>query len=125
MRLTALVIEDHQTVADAVKDTLEAEGWRVRLCADASTGRIEIESSERFDVLILDNQLPGGASGIELTRFARSLSHRRRTPVVILSGSYVEGVAMEAGADAFLRKPQDLRLLVETVRRLIQRGLEG
>lgn len=125
MSLTILVIEDHQTVADAVKETLEAEGWRVTLCADAVTGRSEIEGAASFDVMILDYQLPGGMSGIELIRFARSLRHRQRTPVVMLSGSFVEGEAREAGADAFLRKPQDLRLLVGTVKRLVQRGREG
>jgi DNA-binding response OmpR family regulator len=122
MPLTALVIEDHQTVADALRDTLEAEGWRGRVCANAVTGRREIESAAHFDVLIFDYQLPGGMDGIELVRLARSLRHRRQTPAVMLSGSYVEGEAKEAGADAFLRKPQDMGLLVETVRGLVKRG---
>lgn len=125
MRLTVLLVEDNQTVADAVKDTLEAEGWLVRLCADAVAGRTEIQSAASFDVLVLDNQLPGGVDGTELIRFARRLGHRRQTPVVMLSGSYVEGEAKEAGANAFLRKPQDLRLLVETVKGLVKRGREG
>lgn len=125
MPLTILVVEDHQTVADALRDTLEAEGWRVRLCSNAVTGRKEIGGDTHFDALILDNQLPCGMDGTELIRLARRLEHRRRTPIVMLSGSYVEGEAMAAGADSFLRKPQDLRLLVATVKDLVKRGREG
>ncbi|MCA1613724.1 MAG: hypothetical protein LC800_06155 [Acidobacteria bacterium] len=36
MTLTILHIEDHKVVADAVRDTLQAEGWRVVTCADGA-----------------------------------------------------------------------------------------
>lgn len=102
MSLTILVVEDHGAVADALRDTLEAEGWRVFVCVDAVTGRREIESAAHFDALIIDNQLPGGASGIELIRLARGLPHRRQTPVVMLSAGHVEAEARAAGADLIL-----------------------
>lgn len=93
----------------------------MRSCADAAAGRREIESVAHFDALIVDNQLPGGASGVELIRLARSLTHRRHTPVVMLSASHVEAEARAAGADAFLAKPQWLGLMVDTVRGLTKR----
>lgn len=120
--LSILLVEDDPTVADAMRETLEAEGWQVRLCVDEVTGRREIGGGTHYDLLILDNQLPGGASGIELIRFARNLRHRRQTPIVMFSGSYVEGEAKEAGADIFLRKPQDVGNLTATVVRLLSRG---
>lgn len=122
MRLTILVIEDNPTVADVVKDTLEAAGWHVHLCADAASGRGEIESDARFDLLILEQRLGGGLSGVELVRFVRSLPHRQRMPVMLFSGSYAASAAREAGADAFLRKPQDVGLLVDAVKELVQRA---
>ncbi len=118
MPFTILYVEDNQPVADAVKDTLEAAGWRVRLCADAVSGRGEIEGGARFDLLILEYLL-GDVSGVELVRFVRTLPHRQQTPVVMFSGSYVESAARKAGANAFLRKPQDVGVLVETVKRLL------
>ena len=36
-----------------------------------------------------------------------------------MSGTLEEATAREAGADAFLRKPQDIGLLVETIHRLL------
>ena len=114
-----LVVEDHPVVADAIKETLELEGWSVRLCPDGSSARVELEGDEQFDLLIFDYELPGGTNGIELIRLARSLSRRRRTPIIMLSASDVEREAWRAGTDAFLRKPQDIARLTEMASRLL------
>ncbi|HLL16701.1 MAG TPA: response regulator [Pyrinomonadaceae bacterium] len=113
-----LLVEDDRTVAVAVRDTLEEEGWAVRHCADGAEARREIASDAHYDLLLLDNELPG-ASGIELVRRARSLSRRSRTPIIMFSASDCEAEARRAGANAFLRKPRDTALLVETVARLL------
>jgi CheY-like chemotaxis protein len=114
-----LVVEDEKVVADAMRDMLEAEGWRVRTCADAGAGRREVEGDTRYDLLIFDNQLPGGVSGMELIRLARSLGHRSRTPIEMFSASYVESEARAAGADSFLKKPDDVGRLASSVKRLL------
>jgi CheY-like chemotaxis protein len=113
-----LLVEDDQTVAVAVRDTLEEEGWAVRLCGDGADARREIASEAHYDLLLLDNKLPG-ASGIEIVRRARSLPRRRKTPIIMFSADDCEAEARQAGADAFLRKPRDTARLVETVARLL------
>jgi CheY-like chemotaxis protein/tetratricopeptide (TPR) repeat protein len=113
-----LLVEDNPAVAVAVRDTLEDEGWAVRTCADGVEARREIASEAHYDLLLLDNELPG-ASGIELVRRARSLPRRRRTPIIMLSASDCEADARRAGADVFLRKPRDITLLAGTVARLL------
>ncbi|HEV2864235.1 MAG TPA: response regulator [Pyrinomonadaceae bacterium] len=118
MALTILYVEDHKVVAEAVKDTLEAEGWRVVLCYDGAAAVKRIAGVAGYDVLMFDNHLPN-VNGLELVRYARRLSHRQHTPVIVLSASEAEAEAKEAGADAFLRKPQDVGLIVETVKRLL------
>ena len=117
-RVSILHVEDNQTVAAAVRDTLAEEGWTVRHCADGAEARREIESDAAYDLLLLDNELPG-ASGIELARRARSLPRRRQTPIIMFSASDCEADARRAGVDAFLRKPKDIARLVETVTRLL------
>jgi CheY-like chemotaxis protein len=119
-----LLVEDNQTVAVAVRDTLEDKGWAVRHCADGAEARREIASEAHYDLLLLDNELPG-ASGIELTRRARSLPRRRQTPIIMYSASDCEAEARRAGADAFLRKPRDIARLVETVARLLAEKRTG
>jgi len=113
-----LHVEDNRSVAVAVRDTLEEQGWAVRHCADGAEARREIASDAHYDLLLLDNELPG-ANGVELVRRARSLPRRRQTPIIMFAASDCEADARRAGADAFLRKPKDIALLVETVARLL------
>jgi DNA-binding response OmpR family regulator len=74
----------------------------------------------RFDLYLLDNWLPGG-SGVELCREIRRTDSS--TPIVFYSGAGLESEreeALAAGAQAYLVKPGDVALLVETVSRLLR-----
>ncbi|MDQ3802559.1 MAG: response regulator [Acidobacteriota bacterium] len=119
MPLTILYVEDHKVVAEAVRDTLEAEGWRVALCSDGAAAVNRLAGDAGYDVLMFDNHLPN-VNGLELVRYARQLPHRRHTPVIMLSASEAKAEARKAGADVFLRKPQDVGLIVETVKGLVK-----
>ena len=118
MPLTILYAEDHKIVADAVKDTLEAEGWSVALCADGNTAMNRLAGGVRYALLLLDNDLPG-VGGIELARYARRLPRYQRTPIIMLSATDCCADARGAGADLFLRKPEGVSRLVEAVRQLL------
>jgi two-component system, chemotaxis family, chemotaxis protein CheY len=115
-----LHVEDDRLVADAVNITLEGEGWSVETCATGAAALEKLQSGERFDVLIFDNELPD-ITGIELIRRTRALAHRQQTPIIMLSGSEVEMEARRAGANKFLRKPGDVASIPETVARLLAR----
>jgi len=117
--VTILHVEDNKLVAGAIKDTLEMEGWKVDTCADGLSAVTRLVGEEQYDLLLFDYDLPG-VNGIELLRLARKLLHRRRTPVVMLSASDCESEAWRAGADAFLRKPNDVVAVPETVARLLK-----
>jgi DNA-binding response OmpR family regulator len=76
-------------------------------------------ASERFDLYLLDNWLPGG-SGVELCRKIRETD--TSTPIIFYSGAALESEreeALAAGAQAYLVKPVDVSLLVETVKNLL------
>lgn len=115
---TILFVEDSEVVADSVKSALESLGWLVEICADGAEAWRRLKGRERYDLLIFDDDLPG-LTGVELVRRARRLAHRRRTPVVVLSAGDAEKEAWRAGADAFLRKPEDVAWLSATVARLL------
>ncbi|MGB8508528.1 MAG: response regulator [Pyrinomonadaceae bacterium] len=121
--VSILHVEDDRFVAEVVHDTLDDEGWLVETCGDGATALERLESGARFDVLILDHKLPD-TTGIELVGQVRAMAHRERTPIIMLSGNDVEVEARRAGANAFLRKPDEMSVLAETVARLLARKLK-
>lgn len=117
-QITILHVEDSRMVAAAVRDTLQLEGWKVITSEDGSAGLRLIMGSEHYDVMLVDYDLPH-VNGISLVRRARQLPHRQRTPIIMLSASNCEREAREAGVDAFLKKPEDVLKLAETITRLL------
>ena len=113
-----LHVEDNELVAGMMRELLQDQGWRVETCADGNTALAKISSNAHYDLLLVDYDLPN-VNGLEFVRRARKLAHRSHVPVVMLSASPVEAAAREAGADVFLRKPQDIVSLVETITSLI------
>jgi DNA-binding NtrC family response regulator len=115
-----LHVEDDETVAGLVKEMLEEQGWQVETCADGNAALEKISGQDDYDVLVVDNDLPG-VDGLELINRAREMDHRCDTPMVVLAANPVEAAAREAGADV-LQKPQGIGSLVETVNRLLEEG---
>ncbi len=114
-----LLVEDHKIVAQAIRETLELEGWRVTLCYDGAVAVIRLVSETRYNLLMFDYQLPN-VNGLELVRYARTLPHRRGTPIIMFSASERSRDARLAGVNEFLRKPQDIGKVVKTVTRLLE-----
>ncbi|HEX8473622.1 MAG TPA: response regulator [Pyrinomonadaceae bacterium] len=117
-QIKILYAEDYDLVLYTVKQLLELEGWRVELCRDGATALKRIETREHYDLLILDADMPG-MHGLELLKRARSMTHRRRTPVILFTATDCEAEARSAGADAFLKKPNGIRDLIQTVEQLL------
>ncbi|HVG30464.1 MAG TPA: response regulator [Pyrinomonadaceae bacterium] len=116
---TILYAEDDPMLRPAVKEILEDAGWSVDACPDGNAAMNRLAGGVRYDLLLFDNDLPG-ATGLELTRYARSLPIYRGTPIIMLSAIDCRSDARGAGADLFLRKPDDIHELVEAVRRLTE-----
>jgi two-component system chemotaxis response regulator CheY len=119
MSLTILYVEDSKLIARMVCDRLASEGWQVELCPDGLAALDRIAGAVQYDLLLLDNELPG-MNGLELTRYARQFPRYRRTPIIMLSAGEHETEARAAGVDLFLRKPDEIEKLVEAVRRLTE-----
>lgn len=113
-----LHVEDDETVAGLAKEMLEIEGCQVETCLDGNAALEKISGAAQYDLLLVDDDLPG-INGLELVYRARKLDHRCRTPIIVLSATPVGPAAREAGADVFLQKPQDVGSLVDTITRLL------
>ncbi|MDT5270465.1 MAG: two-component system, cell cycle response regulator DivK [Acidobacteriota bacterium] len=119
-RFSILYAEQAPLVADAVRETLEAEGWRVEVCTSGDEVLRRLQGESRFDLLILDFRLPG-LDGLELVRRARALPRAVRTPIIMFTDSEVERDARRAGVDAYLRKPRGVYSLASIAAGLLAR----
>lgn len=114
-----LHVEDDVTVAKLVKETLALEGWEVETCTEGTVAMERITGHAHYDLLLLDYDLPG-VNGVQLIQHARSLDHRHRTPIIVFSATLDEAATCVTGADASLRKLEDISAVVETVSRLVR-----
>ena len=116
--LTILYAEDDRLVSAAVRGLLEAEGWSVHACDNGSSAMNRIAGGFAYALLLFDNELPG-ATGVELTRYARSLPRYRTTPIIMVSATDCREEARGAGVDLFLSKPEGIARLVDAIKRLL------
>lgn len=118
-QISILHVEDNEAVAKLVGEMFAAQEWRVDVCTEGYDALEKLTGNEHYDVLVVDNDLPG-LSGLELVQRARKITHRRRTPIVMLSGTDCETEAWGAGVQAFLRKPEQISKLPSTINRLLE-----
>jgi DNA-binding NtrC family response regulator len=120
-QITILHIEDKQLVADQVGELLKAENWKVEWCTDADTALRMLTGDEHYDVVLIGDTV-NGLSAFELAERARKITHRRRTPIIMMASKDFEKYAWRAGMDAFLKQPQQMSELTNTVNRLLREG---
>ncbi|QYK43611.1 MAG: response regulator transcription factor [Paracoccaceae bacterium] len=115
-----LLVEDNDELAEMVMDRFLAEGHAIDREKDGAQADALLVHS-RFDLLILDINLPG-LSGTELLRRLRARGDR--TPVLILTArSEIDDriAGLDSGADDYVVKPVDYRELAARARALIRR----
>ncbi len=120
MNERVLIIEDELPMRTALKDCLEAEGYRALSALDGQAG-LDRALKEKPDLILLDIMLPkldGFALCAELRRLALGV------PVLMLTakGQVDDRVAgLDAGADDYLVKPFSTDELLARVRALLRR----
>lgn len=118
MRL--LLVEDHATFAELVRQNLEREGFAVDVVETAGDGDAALRAVS-YDAIILDLGLPD-ASGLTLLRDLRAAG--KSTPVLILTARDTVDdrvTGLNAGSDDYLVKPCAMEELVARVRALLRR----
>jgi two-component system, NtrC family, response regulator GlrR len=115
-----LIVDDDKDVLKALSIRLKANGYAVVFAADGIAA-VSVARNEVPDVIILDIGLPGGDGFTVMERLAGILPIAQ-IPVIILTARDVfgnEARARAAGAYAFLQKPVDNDVLLETIRQAL------
>jgi signal transduction histidine kinase/ActR/RegA family two-component response regulator len=116
-RLRVLVVDDHPVNQEFAGEALRRMGHIVAAATNAEEAMARLDS-ERFDVVLMDVQLPG-IDGLEATRRLRATDRGRRTRVIAMTAftrKEDRDRCLEAGMDAVLTKPIDMMELSAALR---------
>ena len=120
-KIKVLLVEDEQTLAMIIKDTLEGQGFLIHTAADGEEG-LRLFFDLHPDVLVADVMMPR-MDGFEMVRRIRQTD--RRPPVLFLTArsavnDVVEG--FELGANDYLKKPFGMQELIVRIKALMGRA---
>jgi two-component system, OmpR family, copper resistance phosphate regulon response regulator CusR len=115
-----LLVEDDKKIADSLKKGLSEQNYHVEVAYDGIEGK-KLFESQKFDLVILDINLPGH-NGYILCKKIRN--RNSSIPIVMLTAlsatdDKIEG--FDAGADDYIVKPFDFKELLVRVRALLKR----
>ena len=121
-----LLIEDEVATRDAIRRTLERDGWNVDVAADGTEALGALNHSQP-DAIILDLLMPG-MDGFEFLQSLRTHEQWRNVPVVVLTAKDLtveDHERLQGGVQKVLRKQvSEADDLLREVGRLLGRGAD-
>ncbi|MBC8470848.1 MAG: response regulator [Planctomycetes bacterium] len=113
-----LIVEDDSKTVKLLRDMLQAQSYRV---IEATDGReaIELATGQKPDLITMDFQLPV-MNGLDATRALKANPVTKNIPIIAITASAMKGqdqIALEAGCDAYISKPFNMDILLETIKK--------
>ena len=118
-----LIVEDNDKNLKLVRDVLQVKGYATIEAGNAEDG-IVLARERRPDLILMDIQLPG-MSGIEAIGVLRAEPATAAIPVVAVTASVMpqdRNKITEAGFDAYIGKPINLKEFLDTVRNMLEKS---
>ena len=117
-KITVLLVEDEQTLAMIIKDTLEENDFIIHTANDGEEG-LSLFFELHPDILVADVMMPK-MDGFEMVRRIRQTD--KQTPILFLTArstinDVVEG--FELGANDYLKKPFGIQELIIRIKALM------
>jgi len=118
-----LLVDDHEELYKNLKDWFIAQGHALEATYTGEDA-LQILSSFKFDVILLDWMLPG-ISGLDVCKTFRK--DGGTTPIIFLTGKTditSKETALDLGGDDYIVKPFDVRELGARIRSVLRRPAE-
>jgi type IV pilus assembly protein PilB len=119
-----LIADDNQIIIKLLVNMLESDNYHV-VSADNGLDALKLAHKEKPDLIITDYLMPQ-MDGMELIRKIKSQISTRMIPIIMLTakdGVDSEVAVIDAGADDYITKPLNAKLILTRVARLLQRSL--
>lgn len=117
---TILVIEDDETMRNALKRIFESDGFHVKTAADGTQLSLVLDDNP-IDLIIMDIGLPW-INGLELAKLLKEHEELKQIPLIFVSGKTSDfdvKRGFEAGADDYIKKPFDIEKMKKAVSTLL------
>ncbi len=117
-----LVVDDEETLCEALRFSLEAEGYAVDV-AYSSEEALALELPT-FDLILLDIMM-GEISGTQLARILKSKPDTANIPIIFCTAKDTEEdmiKGLDLGADDYITKPYSLNTVSARVRAVLRRA---
>ena len=118
-KASILVVDDDPFMVDIIVELLEESGHSFRTALNGIEA-LDVIQKEAFDIVISNVHMPG-MDGLELMSRVQDIAPT--VPFIITSGNvedHAQTQILEAGAQAFLKKPFKLDELTESVNRILE-----
>ncbi len=114
-----LIVEDDDAICEVISTILADAGYEA-VCAPSAERALRQVQERRPDLILLDLSVAGAA--LDALLAANRRDPDVAAPVVVMSGHpRIRERAAEIGADAFLEKPFDVLVLLDTVETAFER----
>jgi len=117
-----LIVDDEIQLIKLVQMRLEAHGYEVIAANDGEEG-LEKAKIEKPDLIILDVMMPK-MDGYQVCRLLKTDALYTNIPIILFTGKAqdeFEEIGDKVGADAFIRKPFDSKVLLGKVEELLKK----
>lgn len=115
-----LVVDDENEILMMMEARLQANGYETLSATDGAQA-LEIAKREKPDLIILDLMIPK-MDGYKVCGLLKCDSRYTHIPIMVFTARARENdrkLAEEAGAEAYLSKPFDPKILLEKIREMI------
>jgi two-component system KDP operon response regulator KdpE len=114
-----LVVDDDPQIRRVMRVTLTGQGYEVD-DAKSGEGALEKLRDERFDLVLLDSNMPG-MNGVETCRTIRTNSDIAIIMLTVRDSDVDKVEALDAGADDYVTKPYNAPELMARIRAALRR----
>ena len=116
-----LIVEDNERNLKLVRDVLQVKGYTTLEAVTGEDG-VKLAVEQKPDLVLMDIQLPG-MNGIEALGVLRANPVTARIPVIAVTASVMQQdrkQITEAGFDAYVGKPINLKEFLDAVRKALE-----